>query len=239
MRQTYYWVPLKALAYPRGFLETPLSNLCIMVLTEEKNMHSADELSMYLQSSGVLSSPLLIKSFNAVDRKDFVPVALREEAYGDYPLIIGGGQTISQPYTVAFMLELLELREEDTVLDIGCGSGWTTALLAHAAKSGFVTGVERLPQLLDFARENLAKYDFSNIRLQLAGKVLGVPTKSFDKILVSAAAEELPMELVRQLKPGGIMVIPIGHSIWVVRKKDAEHFTHQEHYGFIFVPLIY
>ena len=202
-------------------------------------MNSAYELSLYLQKRGVLFSPLLIESFNAIDRKDFVPYPLRDEAYEDYPLFIGAGQTISQPYTVAFMLELLELRRDDTVLDIGCGSGWTTALLAHAARSGFVTGVERIPQLLDFARENLAKYAFENIDLQLAGKTLGLPGQSFDKILVSAAAEELPMELVRQLNPGGIMVIPIGNYVSVIRKKEGERFVQEDFYGFRFVPLIY
>ena len=202
-------------------------------------MTSAKELSLYLQNKGVLASPLLIESFNAVDRKDFVPADLQELAYEDYPLSIGGGQTISQPYTVAFMLELLELKEEDTVLDIGCGSGWTTALLAHAARSGFVTGLERIEHLLDFARENLEKYDFKNIRLEVAGKALGIPHHHFDKILVSAAAEELPLELVRQLNPGGIMVIPIQHSISVIYKKEDEGFEQRDYYGFRFVPLIY
>lgn len=202
-------------------------------------MNRAYELSRYLQKKGVLTSPLLIKSFNEIDRRDFVPYDLQELAYEDYPLSIGGGQTISQPYTVAFMMELLELKEEDTVLDIGCGSGWTTALLAHAVRSGFVTGLERIEHLLDFARENLAKYDFKNIRLEVAAKALGIPNERFDKILVSAAAEELPLELVRQLKPGGIMVIPIQNSISVIYKKEDERFEQRDHYGFRFVPLIY
>lgn len=202
-------------------------------------MNSAHGLSTYLQQRGVLNSPLLIESFDAVDRKDFVPAALRAEAYGDYPLPIGAGQTISQPYTVAFMLELLELSEEDTVLDIGCGSGWTTALLAQAAKSGSVTAVERVPELLEFAGENLKKYHFKNIALQLAGRTLGVPQRRFDKILVSAAAHELPLELVEQLKPGGIMVIPIRNSVAVIHKKEGERFEEEDFYGFRFVPLIY
>jgi len=202
-------------------------------------MNSSYELSLYLQAKGVLASPLLIESFNAVDRKDFVPYALQDQAYEDYPLAIGGGQTISQPYTVAFMMELLELKEKDTVLDIGCGSGWTTALLAHAARSGFVTGLERLEHLLDFARKNLAKYGFENLRLEVAGTTLGIPHKRFDKILVSAAAEELPLELVRQLKEGGIMVIPVQNSISVIYKKEDERFEQRDYYGFRFVPLIY
>ncbi len=202
-------------------------------------MNSHYELSHYLQQRGVLVSPLLIESFNTVDRKDFVPSSMQDEAYEDYPLFIGAGQTISQPYTVAFMLELLELKESDTILDIGCGSGWSTALLAQAAGSGFVTGVERVPQLLDLARSNLEKYHFSNIDLRIAGKTLGIPGQTFDKILVSAAAEELPLELVRQLNPGGIMVIPIQNEIAVVYKREDGSFETKDFYGFRFVPLIY
>lgn len=197
------------------------------------------ELTRYLQQQGVLVSPLLVESFNAVDRKDFVPSPLLDEAYEDYPLAIGEGQTISQPFTVAFMLELLELKDEDTVLDIGCGSGWTTALIAHAASAGSVTALERLPKLLAFARENLAPYGFRNVRLHEAGRALGMPEQTFDKILVSAAAQVLPLELIEQLRPGGIMVIPIRDKIAVIYKKEGQRFEQKEFYGFRFVPLIY
>ena len=202
-------------------------------------MNSHYELSLYLQERDTLTSPLLIESFNTVDRKDFVPFDFHDQAYEDYPLSIGEGQTISQPFTVAFMLELLELREEDKVLDIGCGSGWTTALLAHALKSGSVTALERIPQLLTLARNNLKSYHFTNIHLQLAGKTLGLPGQTFDKILVSAAAEELPFDLVQQLNPGGIMVIPIQNEIAVIYKKEGQYFEQKDFYGFRFVPLVY
>ena len=202
-------------------------------------MNTHHQLSLYLQQRETLTSPLLIASFNAIDRKDFVPFGFHDQAYEDYPLSIGEGQTISQPYTVAFMLELLELQEDDIVLDIGCGSGWTTALLAHAVKKGSVTALERLPQLLTLAQTNLNKYPFNNIRLELAGKRLGLPEESFDKILVSAAAEELPMVLVQQLNPGGIMVIPIQNEIAVIYKKENDRFIQKDFYGFRFVPLIY
>jgi len=204
-----------------------------------KRMSSHFALSRYLQQRGVLKSSLLIKSFNAIDRKDFVSPNLQDEAYEDHPLAIGAGQTISQPYTVAFMLELLELQESDNILDIGCGSGWSTALLAQTAKSGFVTGVELVPELLELARSNLKKYPFTNIGLELAGEALGIPGQTFDKILVSAAAEELPSELVDQLKPGGIMVIPIKNDMIVVFKREDGSIEQSEFSGFRFVPLIY
>ncbi len=202
-------------------------------------MNTHHQLSLYLQQRETLTSPLLIESFNAIDRKDFVPFDFHDQAYEDYPLTIGEGQTISQPFTVAFMLELLELREEDTVMDIGCGSGWTTALIAHAVKRGSVTALERIPKLLTLAQNNLNKYTFTNIRLELAGTTLGLPEQTFDKILVSAAAEELPFELVQQLNPGGIMVIPIQNEIAVIYKKENERFEQKDFYGFRFVPLIY
>jgi len=204
-----------------------------------KRMKSHHKLSHYLQQRGVLKSATLIDSFNAIDRKDFVSPGLQDEAYEDHPLAIGAGQTISQPYTVAFMLELLQLQESDDILDIGCGSGWSTALLAQTAKSGFVTGVELVPELLELARGNLEKYPLTNIRLELAGEALGIPGQTFDKILVSAAAEELPSELVDQLKHGGIMVIPIKNDMIVVFKREDGSIEQSEFSGFRFVPLIY
>ena len=202
-------------------------------------MNSHHELSRYLQQRGVLKSAMLIESFNAIDRKDFVSPGLQNEAYEDHPLAIGAGQTISQPYTVAFMLELLQLEESDRILDVGCGSGWSTALLAQTAKSGFVTGVELVPELLELARDNLEKYPLTNIRLELAGEALGIPGQTFDKILVSAAAEELPSELVDQLKPGGTMVIPVQNDMVVIFKRKDGSIEQSEFSGFRFVPLIY
>lgn len=202
-------------------------------------MKTHHELSGYLQKRGVLKSPALIESFNAIDRKDFVIPGLEAEAYEDHPLSIGAGQTISQPYTVAFMLELLQLEENDRILDIGCGSGWSTALLAQVAKSGTVTGVELIPELLELARNNLDKYPFANIKLELAGETLGIPGQTFDKILVSAAADELPSGLVRQLNPGGIMVLPVKNDMVVVYKHDDGNIEQSVFPGFRFVPLIY
>ncbi|MEH6356346.1 MAG: protein-L-isoaspartate O-methyltransferase [Marinobacter sp.] len=197
------------------------------------------QLSRYLQQSGVLKSTLLIESFNTIDRKDFVSPCLQEDAYGDHPLAIGAGQTISQPHTVAFVLELLELERSDHVLDIGCGSGWSTALLAQVVKTGSVTGVELVPELLELARSNLKKYHFANIKLQIAGEALGIPGQTFDKILVSAAAQELPSELLLQLNPGGIMVIPVQNNIVVIFKREDGSFEQSDFPGFRFVPLIY
>lgn len=200
-------------------------------------MRSQEELVDHLLRSGVLSSPGLTRSFERVDRKDFILDGYEEEAYEDYPLSIGYGQTISQPYTVAYMLELLQLRATDCVMEVGAGSGWATALMAGIVKE--VNAVERIPELVAFAKENLARYAFSNVRVHQAGTSLGIPGKQFDKILVSAAANRLPDELLQQLKPGGIMVIPVGDSIDVVYKDMQGECEVVPHYGFVFVPLIY
>lgn len=189
-----------------------------------------------LVMSGVLKSPRIIEAFETVDRIDFVPHELHSMAYDDRPLPIGSAQTISQPYTVAFMLELLQPKLSDRVLDVGSGSGWTTALLASISKH--VDAVERVEELVEFSKKNLAKYPFNNIKVHQAKKTLGLIGKSFDKILVSCAADELPKVLLQQLSAGGIMVIPIRNSIVKVVKSSAGEVQIQEYPGFVFVPLI-
>ncbi len=194
------------------------------------------ELIKSLEMRGVLKSPRLIEAFETVDRADFVPEMLRYMAYDDTPLPIGAAQTISQPYTVVFMLELLQPNAFDRVLDVGSGSGWTTALLACVSKH--VDGVERIEELVELAKHNLSKYSFENITLHQAKQTLGLQGEYFDKILVSCAADEVPEPLLRQLNPGGTMVIPVNNSIMKVMKKSDGSIKMQEYPGFVFVPLI-
>lgn len=191
-------------------------------------------------TSGILRSPEIIDAFRAVDRKYFVPMALYEHTYVDVPLSIGYGQTISQPSTVAFMLEHLNVQNGDRVLDIGSGSGWTTALLCHlVGESGNVIGLERVDALVVQGKNNLATFNVqSHCRIVNAGEELGLPGELFDKILVSASADETPEELFLQLKVGGTLVIPIGESIFKFKKISETHIEKEEYYGFVFVPLI-
>lgn len=192
--------------------------------------------------SNVLKSPEVIEAFKKVDRKDFVKSEHADLAYVDTALPIGYGQTISQPSTVVFMLELLEPKGGLKVLDVGSGSGWTAALLACiVGKKGEVVGVELVSNLVSFGRENVAKYcDGSNVNIFPAGEVVGYPSKSpYDRILVSASASMIPSELIEQLKVGGIMVIPIKNSIYKIIKRsdDVDDVTKEEYPGFVFVPL--
>ena len=204
-------------------------------------MESKQELIDSMILSGMLGSPHIIDAFREIDRKYFVPKSFEEHIYVDAPLPIGNGQTISQPSTVAFMLEKLEPKEGDKVLDIGSGSGWTTALLCHiVGEKGSVTGLERMDELVEQGEENLAKLQFgSHCRIQRAGEKLGLPGEQFDRILVSASADEIPEELFLQLKIGGILVIPVRNSIFKFKKISDTYIDREEFYGFVFVPLIY
>ncbi|PHS40641.1 MAG: L-isoaspartyl protein carboxyl methyltransferase [Sulfurovum sp.] len=191
--------------------------------------------------SGMLQSPEIIDAFRAVDRKYFVPDSIIEHTYVDAPLSIGNNQTISQPSTVAFMLEHLEVQEGDRVLDIGSGSGWTTALLCHiVGEKGHVSGLERVVALVDQGKKNLTRFNpYSRCHIQRAGEKLGLPGKRFDRILVSASAEQIPEELFSQLNVEGILVIPVANSIFKFTKISESEVEKEEFYGFVFVPLIY
>jgi len=204
------------------------------------NMNTNQELIDHLIRSGVVRSRSLIDAFKQCDRILFVPKELYSEAYGDYPLQIGAGQTISQPTTVAIMLEMLHPRSGDKVLDIGSGSGWTTALLAAAVgENGFVEGIERVASLVEYGRKNLKKMHIANASIELADpSVLGKPGNQYDRILISASAPHMPMPLFDQLKPDGILVIPVGNSIWRITKDQERKIGTYELPGFCFVPLI-
>lgn len=194
----------------------------------------------HLIREGTLVTPSLIDAFRAVKREDFVLPGYREEAEVDTALPIGHGQTISQPYTVALMLELLEPGPGMRILDVGSGSGWTTALLGHiVGKSGHVWGLERVPELVSMGQSNLAPCHFPQAEIGQAGTALGLPDEApFDRILVSAGARRLPQAFVSQLKVGGILVIPIAGALWQVRKTGNAETEIRKIEGFAFVPLI-
>jgi protein-L-isoaspartate(D-aspartate) O-methyltransferase len=199
------------------------------------------QLVSHMVETGTLKSRQIIDAFMSVDRRIFVPDEFLSDAYGDYPLPIGEGQTISQPSTVAFMLELLGAKPGEHVLDIGSGSGYSSAVLSRiVGEEGFVTGLERVPGLVIYARQRLALLGVKNVEIkEVEGDTLGICGMEFDRILVSAAAEELPKTLISQLKKGGVLVIPVGNHILRCKKEADGKVAIDSFYGFSFVPLIF
>lgn len=187
-----------------------------------------------------MSNQAIEKAFNTVDRAAFMPSNVKYLAHIDEAMPIGYGQTISQPYTVKEMLKWLAPQPGDRVLDIGSGSGWTTALLAHlVGQAGRVYAVERIPELIEFGRKNVERLGIKNAEFSTASDELGLPQKSpFDRILVSASADEFPDYLMDQLKISGKLVIPVRSDILEVTKTSKNSRDVRKHPGFIFVPLL-
>jgi len=158
-----------------------------------------------------ISSETVIRAMEQVPRELFVPQDSRHMAYLDLPLSIGEGQTISQPYIVAMMTEAMELSGGDRVLEIGTGSGYQTAILSALTPRGRVVTMERVPALMQQARQRLEELGYRNVEVQQAGSSLGCPSKGpYDAIIVTAAAPRLPESLLSQLAIGGRLVIPVG-----------------------------
>ena len=170
-----------------------------------------EALAAFLREQGIRDERVLA-AFAEVPRRLFVPEPLREAADGDHPLPIGHGQTISQPFVVAYMTERLRLAGQERVLEVGTGSGYQTAILARLAEE--VLSIEIVPELAARAREVLLdELHVANVRLRTGDGSLGWPEEApFDRIMVTAAAPEVPAALVAQLAPGGRMILPVGLS---------------------------
>jgi protein-L-isoaspartate(D-aspartate) O-methyltransferase len=202
-----------------------------------------DSLVKDLIYSGYLKNDRIIEAFSKVKRVDFVPEELRSAASANIPLPIGQGQTISQPLTVAFMLEKLDPHPGQKILDVGSGSAWTTALLGNiVGKKGKVIGIERIQSLCDFGKNNISKYHLiegGRVKIVCADGTKGFINEApYDRILVSAEAREIPKDLKKQLKIGGKMVIPVKNSILLIEKISDKDFREVEFSGFAFVPLV-
>lgn len=158
----------------------------------------------------------------------------------DIALPIGYGQTNSQPYTVRLMFDWLDPQPGDVALDVGSGSGWTTALLAYLlGPRGHVHAMEIVPDLVEFGQHNCERHGITNVTFHQASEGYGLPEYApFDRILVSASAQNVPEELKNELKPGGKLVIPVGHDILEISKTPDGHYPTKIHSGFIFVPLL-
>jgi len=196
-----------------------------------------------LIQQGWLKTPRIIEAFRNVKRVDFLPDNLKNLDELNEALPIGFDQTISQPLVVAFMLELLRPQIGDKILDVGSGSGWTTALLSEiVGEEGRVIAIETIPELKEFGEKNVCKYNFISkgiVKFICGDGSKGCPGEAlFDKILCSAAIQgEIPSAWKKQVKEGGRIVVPVGSSIYCLVKKGKD-FDKKEFPGFAFVPLV-
>jgi protein-L-isoaspartate(D-aspartate) O-methyltransferase len=188
-----------------------------------------------------ISDPRVIKAMEEVPRHKFIDEALVDTAYNDHPVPIGCGQTISQPYMVALMTQALKLKGDEKVLEIGTGSGYQAALLAELCQKVYT--VDRISTLVERARRVLLdELGYKNIVLLVRDGTMGLPEYApFDRIIVTAAAPEIPSPLIEQLKDGGRLVIPKGdrftQTLLVVTKEKDKYIT-ESLGGCVFVPLI-
>lgn len=191
-----------------------------------------------LRAEGITSQPVL-QAMGRVPRHLFVPPELRERAYENTPLPIGLGQTISQPFIVAYMTEVLQVGREHTVLEIGTGSGYQAAVLAELARE--VLTIEIVPQLADRARAALSDARYSNVTVRTGNGYLGWPDRApFHRIIVTAAPDAIPQALVDQLAVGGIMVVPVGtlSQEIVIVTKTADGVAEKRTIPVRFVPMV-
>jgi protein-L-isoaspartate(D-aspartate) O-methyltransferase len=201
--------------------------------------HRENMVCAQIQSRG-LRDPRVLAAMRDVPRHEFVPESLRHRAYEDHPLPIGAGQTISQPYIVAVMLEHLALQPADRVLEVGTGSGYATALLSRLCAE--VYSVERHPELAAAAAATLVRLGYANVKIRVGDGRLGWPECApFDAILVSAAASEMPLTLFAQLRDEGRMMVPVGppasQELHLIRKVNGQAEV-QILEGCRFVPLV-
>jgi len=193
---------------------------------------------LILQLKNQKFSKKIIGAFEKVNRSEFISKKHKKYSYHNIALPIGKGQTISQPYTIAFMLTLLKLKNNQEILEVGTGSGYVLALINEISKDSEIYGIEIIKELMERSKKILK--NIKNIKIIQGNGSAGLPGvkgKCFDRILVSAAAQEIPQKLFKQLRIGGILVAPVRNSIIVIKKYPKKNKI-KEYPGFRFVPLI-
>jgi len=199
-------------------------------------------LVLSLMREGRIKTAEVEKAFLEVPREDFVPEMVKKYAYVDSPLEIGNGQTISAPHMVAIMCEALDIKEGQSVLEIGAGSGYHAAIVSKiVGEKGHIYTVERFPSLAERAKKNLKNAGIKNVRVEIGDGSEGLPQYApYDRIYVTCAAPEIPKPLVEQLKDLGKMLVPVGRLICNLEliEKIGNKVTSEYICGCSFVPLI-
>jgi protein-L-isoaspartate(D-aspartate) O-methyltransferase len=189
-----------------------------------------------------IRDPTLLDAFRQVPREEFVSPDYGVQAYGDHPLPIEAGQTISQPYIVALMIEAARIGPDDRVLEVGAGSGYAAAVMSRIA--GTVIAIERQPELVAIARQRMRRLGYGNVAIVEGDGTRGWPEGApYDAILAAASGSHVPQPLIDQLAPGGRLVMPLGGALWVQKlikvTKQADGSLETEDLGGVrFVPLI-
>ena len=209
---------------------------------EKKYQIALDNLIHFLRDSGFLNHDNVESAFRNIPRHEFVPTSEPDRAYYNEPLSTMKNQTISQPGVVSRMTEWLDIKEGQKILEIGTGSAWQTAILSYLVGTGTVYSVERHPELVKFARENLEKFKLDNVHVILGDGSLGYPQESpYDRIIITAACKEIPLPLLEQLDENGLLIAPVGDSSQslVLLKKTSEGIVEIKNQpNYIFVPLL-
>lgn len=195
--------------------------------------------STQLETRGI-SDKKVLDAMRRVERHLFVPEAIRASAYGDHPLPIGYGQTISQPFIVAFMTQVLEPDKGDRVLEIGTGSGYQAAILAEICDT--VYSIEIVPELGEQAKSLFKELNYTNIKVKIGDGYMGWPEYGpFDAVIVTCAPSHVPSPLIAQLKEGGKMVIPVGEqgiqSLYLLEKENGK-LVQRSILDVLFVPMV-
>ena len=212
-----------------------------MANIEKKYSTALNDLIIYLKNSKFLNDERVESALRNTPRHEFIPESELDYAYNNEPLSIMKNQTISQPGVVSRMTEWLDVKEGQKILEIGTGSGWQSAILSYLVGNGSVFSVERHPELVKFAQENLKKLNIDNVHVVLGDGSIGYDKESpYDRIIITAACSEIPLPLIEQLKDDGLIIAPVGdssQSLVLLQKTPKGVVEIKNQPKFIFVPL--
>jgi len=209
---------------------------------EKKYRKTINDLIIYLKNSKFLTDNRVESALRNIPRHEFIPESELDYAYNNEPLPIMKNQTISQPGVVTRMTEWLDVKDGQKILEIGTGSGWQSAILSYLVGSGSIYSIERHPELVKFAQENLKKLDIDNVHVILGDGSIGYPEESpYDRIIITAACSEIPLPLLDQLKENGLILAPVGdssQSLVLLQKTSKGMIEIKKQSKYVFVPLV-